>query len=106
MKYLKTFELTKNLPEIGDYAQVYVSLISRPELKNLEEFLNRYAGRVIGYTDVLSRKGVRIEYSNIPENILIYFSDSSIVLNVDKIIAYGKNREDVTIQKIAYMYNL
>jgi len=103
MKYIKKFESTQDLPEVGDYV-----LMNSYDTNVLVDFINNNYGIFINsYVDKLSVKPkIRVRYENIPGSIDLFFHDGTRTFDLDLLVAYGKTIEELELRLKAKKFNL
>jgi hypothetical protein len=108
MKYIKKFEHVKNMPEIGDYIIVECNNTMGKSYDDIFNFLNNSVGKVVGFGKVgIFNDGVKIKFYNVPKNLNNYFNPNHInIFDLRNIVAFGKDKDDLIIQKKAREYNL
>jgi hypothetical protein len=121
MKYIKTFEdINTAEPEIGDYVIVYDQFTYTSNMIEWKEFMNTHVGRLIRKrdSDINNTKRLLydVEYENIPENvkriIFKYKFDPKTNkavekgFNIDEIVCWSKNKEELELKLAANKYNL
>lgn len=102
MIHLKRYKESKINPKFGDFVLLN---IKGPDD---EHFLSNHIGRIVSTTPN-SRGKYAIQYKNIPEKIISWFSPFIsgyyINISIDKISDIG-TKEDMTIKLQAKKYNL
>ncbi len=103
MKYIKKFESTQDLPEVGDYV-----LMNSYGIDNVVDFItNNYGIFLNSYVDKLSVKPkIRVRYENIPGDIDLFFHDGTRTFDIDLLIAYGKTIEELEMKLKTKKFNL
>ena len=92
MKYLKLYEENiENVPEIGDY------VICEESLDNItKEFISNNIGKIIGIDEFGQYYIVKYDYNVMPE----------MVMYLDEIIKFSKDRTELEEYLMAKKYNL
>ena len=107
MKHIKIYENIDNDPKIGDYVICNENLSYYDELVN---FLSNNVGRIVlkNYTIVNVCFDYLVQYDYIPKELDIYFYNSSNLrpINIDDIIKFSENKEDLEMYINAKKYNL
>jgi len=105
MKYIKKFE-SVDAPQIGDYVVCQDGLSPSSDNDNLlNDFMSNNIGVIVMY-DPKSSYGYEIEYNNIPDNAMEYFSNNYILVSKSEIKFWSKNKEDVEAYLSGKKYNL
>ena len=112
MKHIKTYENITVLPKLGDYVICYEKVDHDLHVK-FAKFLSKNIGRIVS-TNVTSVNGVNynylIQYNKIPEILNTYFDEydkpNSRPMNIDEIIEFSENKEDLKAYMAAKKYNL
>jgi hypothetical protein len=108
MKYLKTFELDKNEPEVGDYV-----ICEESKYPNIKKFISTNIGKIIYYIDDTESIGYKlyknyryiVKYNNMPKKF-DSFNNKTRRMKRDEIIHWSKNKEDLEIILNSKKYNL
>jgi hypothetical protein len=115
MKYLKTYESLK-LPQLGDFVITNYKIdVSDQRYRDIENFVNNTIGKIykIDYEPnveyVLFPYYAR--YKNVPENIQWWFgkgpkNNFHRSLNIDDILFFSPNKEDMKPYLTSNKYNL
>ena len=105
MRYIKTYENIDDKPKLGDYVICNGDRLSwcTNEIKN---FLSNNIGRIILIND--RDVNYLVQYDYIPKELDIYFYNSSNLrpINIDDIIKFSENKEDLEMYINAKKYNL
>ena len=104
MKHIKKFEYFTDKPEIDDYIIVNINNEIGQSYDEIFDFLNNSIGKVVGY----SFPGkVKVKFYNIPKNLYSYFNDDNVkAFQLKDVLAFGKDKAELIIQKKAREYNL
>lgn len=117
MKYLKKYE-SINSPQIGDYVimryglpYVFDDYMSKEEIL---KFISNNIGKIIEIIDMENKLFVEIEYDDIPDDLIDYFStdfpdhltQNLLIFNLDDIKMFDKDKEILEIKTSAIKYNL
>jgi len=108
MKYLKTFELNKNLPESDDYV-IMKSYFYNDDYYN---YVNNSIGQVMWFVN--KKSTILVRYDNIPNDLLHMFNKTFyrrkleyyIVFQISNIKEFSKNKADLEAYLDAKKYNL
>ena len=108
MRYIKKFEYFKKMPEIGDYIIIECDNVLGKSYDDIFNFLNKSVGKVVGFGKVyVSTDAVKIKFYNIPKSLNSHFNSNHIkIFPLYSVVAFGKDKADVIIQKKSREYNL
>ena len=103
MKYIKKFESTQDLPEVGDYV-----LMNSYDTNVLVDFINNNYGIFINsYVDKLSvKQKIIVRYENIPGDIDLFFHDGTRTFDLDLLVSYGSTIEELKMRIESNKFNL
>lgn len=118
MKYIKKINTFKNKPKIGDYVICKEGWIKSGQITKESEdadlinFLSNNIGKIVDAN--IKTAGVKydylIKYYDIPKNIYHYFTGNRMVdtrpYDLDEIVEFSKNEEDLAAIIISNKYNL
>jgi len=112
MKYLKTFEIAENKPQIGDY----VICKTNYRASRIDKWIINEIGQIIdyGYSGstpeliLIFKDTYKCKYENIPYDVnLNYFNNNSTkTMRISEIIEFSPNKKDLEIRLQANKYNL
>jgi len=105
MKHIKTFENSKNTPEVGDYILAnYDSIFD--SLKDLVDFMNNTIGVVANITSF----NPYVKYDNVPINLKKYFnrngSKGIVDVSLDHILYFSKSKEEIEMKLNKNKFNI
>lgn len=95
MKYIKTFEDTKNIPKKGDY----VIMKSESNDERIQDFINNNIGRIKEYWP---GSNVRVRFYDVPT----YFGDTVRLFSKNQIVAFAPTKKELELKLSINKYNL
>jgi len=131
MKHIKEFNIFRNKPKIGDYVICKEGLVNGQITKDGEDadlinFLSNNIGKIIDTNIIIAdvNYDYLIKYYNIPKDIYLYFTGNSSfqiacgetrpipgredtrAFDLDDIVEFSKNKEEVELYIASKKYNL